>query len=197
LSGLAAQTEAVLQRVNGELRQFAGQDANGQLVGSTVVALLLRGERGIVLWAGDSRLYRMRDARLEQLTRDHSLADSLAEFGLLPENGAGGAAHCNVITRAVGAADELGLDRAEFRVLPGDRFLLCSDGIDKELSAEEIGEILSANGDARKAASRLLGLTLEKGARDNATALVVDVPRSEVARDLEEEEAVTVRQKRG
>ena len=94
----------------------------------TLVLLLARGGHYACLWAGDSRAYRLRDGRLERLTRDHSLVQELVEQGVLDEEAAEQHPQANVITRAVGAHGELELDKVSARVAPGDVFL-CSDGV--------------------------------------------------------------------
>jgi len=164
-----------LEGVNDELRHLSASSPTGQIIGSTVVVLLASGSRCAYLWAGDSRLYRLRDGCLEQLTRDHSMvaqgeADWLAESD--SRQGAGG--HCNAITRAVGADDELELDAGTCDALPGDRFLLCSDGLDKELGASEIAAQL-AMGDCRASAAALIEAALAREGRDNVTVVVVAV----------------------
>ncbi|HYE34290.1 type VI secretion system-associated protein TagF [Methylocaldum sp.] len=167
--------ESALQRVNTELCELARQSSSGQLIGSTVVVLLAMNNRCACLWAGDSRLYRHRSDRLEQLTRDHSLVDDLSHFELLTPEQRAGQGHCNVITRAVGADPMLALDLVKFDVLEGDDFLLCSDGLDKEASSAEIEEILGT-GDCRGRAESLIALAMDRGARDNVTVIVVEAP---------------------
>ena len=156
--------EQCLQQVNSELQDYARREYKHNIVGSTVVVLLCEPHRCAVLWAGDSRLYRLRADTLQQLTQDHC-----------PENeGISGSEFktSNIITRAVGAADELEIDYAVFDVMQGDLFLLCTDGLDKEISFAEIAFIMNtyAHEDIAKI---LVDKVLERGARDNISVIVV------------------------
>lgn len=136
---------------------------------TTVVLLLARGGHFACLWAGDSRAYRLRAGVFTRLTRDHSVVQEMVEAGLLDEVEAECHPQANVITRAVGAPGELELDKASDRVLPGDLFLLCSDGLFKALGEGEIAGLLAMG----RGAKGLLDAALASGARDNVTALVV------------------------
>jgi len=149
-----------LEGVNGYLMRAAAR-AEADRCGSTVVALLARGSRVAILWAGDSRVYRWRRGRLSQLSRDHSAA------------GAGGAESDHGITRAVGGEATLELDEIQDRVHVGDRFLLCSDGLTREVPESQILEWM-AHADVRAAVDGLVGAALEAGARDNVTVLIVE-----------------------
>jgi len=116
------------------------------------------------LWAGDSRLYRFRDNQLQQLTRDHceDIDDNQSGWSVKKSN---------VITRAVGAGDKLELEFEIIEVIKGDVFLLSSDGLDKELSFNEI-ETLIKDTKLEDLANTLLNETLSRGARDNVTIIV-------------------------
>jgi serine/threonine protein phosphatase PrpC len=148
--------------VNEYLVRAAARSNQNVLTGSTVVALLARGASCAILWAGDSRVYRSREGRLEQLTRDHSLA---SEPGLT--------VHSNVVTRAIGADQAVVLDVYRDRVRAGDRFLLCSDGLTRVLSDTQIQGWLTQT-DIRASVDGLIDSTLAAGAPDNVTALVVE-----------------------
>jgi type VI secretion system protein ImpM len=149
--------------VNDYLVRQAGDDESKRS-GSTAVVLLTRGSRCAVLWAGDSRLYRLRDGRLAQITRDHSVAEA----------GEDGAEHdSHGITRAVGGDVRLSLDEIQDRVQVGDRYLLCSDGLTREVSDSEIRKRME-NGDVRAAADALVSAALDAGAHDNVTALLIE-----------------------
>ena len=142
------------------------------IIGSTVAALLVVDQYGVCLWAGDSRVYRCRDGQLEQLTRDHSHVEELiAEGGLLREE-AENHPHANVITRAVGAGEELFLDVELHRLCNADRYLICSDGLYKEVSEAEIAEHMKY-GDCVTICRTLVALALERGAHDNVTVVAI------------------------
>ncbi len=166
--------ESALQRVNADLLQLAAQSP-GEIIGSTVVVLLVADHQGACVWAGDSRLYRYRQGQLEQMTRDHSLADELSFFEMVRDEKPGPQEHCNIITRAVGADSVLAVDILRFAITEGDVFLLCSDGLDKEAGPMEIEEILRA-GDCKERAESLIALAMDRGARDNVTVIVVQSP---------------------
>jgi type VI secretion system protein ImpM len=151
-----------LEGVNEYLHRAATRAVNPIQSGSTAVVLTVRGTRCAVLWAGDSRLYRLRGMRLEQLTRDH-----VSHEGEPPDE------MPNAISRAVGGDRALVLDIVFHDVSEGDTFLLCSDGLTRELTDERIHELLAA-GNAEARARCLLDAALNAGGRDNVTVMVVE-----------------------
>jgi type VI secretion system protein ImpM len=155
-----------LERVNADLRRDALGVGGGGRSGSTVVALAIRGREWGVSWAGDSRAYVYRAAALVQLTRDHSVV------GEEPTEGAPSVS--GEITRAVGGHDELELEQVADGVAAGDRFLLCSDGLYVALEEAALIQCLQS-GTAREAANALIDTARTAGARDNITAVVIDV----------------------
>lgn len=154
-----------LKNVNTQLREFAIEEYGNQLVGSTVVTLICEPHRCAFLWAGDSRLYRLRANKLQQLTQDHCINDEQIPSGSSVKTS-------NIITRAIGADKELSLDVEITDVLDGDVFLLCSDGLDKEMSFGEIEHIMQTNRHC-DIVNTLINETLARGARDNVTVIVV------------------------
>jgi type VI secretion system protein ImpM len=156
-------TRERLDRVNDHLVRVATRENQSDGAGSTVVAFLARGSRCAILWAGDSRLYRLRQGQLEQLTRDHSLALEGTASVLTP----------NAITRAIGAEATLMLDQRRERVQAGDRYLLCSDGLTRTVPEDRIRAWMTHD-DVRQAVDGLIQATLEGGAPDNVTALIVE-----------------------
>jgi len=154
-----------------ELQQRAERMGPGTVIGSTVVSLTIEGSTGVVLWAGDSRLYRLRRGQLQIVTRDHNPVADLLDSGAVTEAEVL-AADTNVITRAVGGQHQLELDVAVFDVDPSDTLLLCTDGLYRELADWELTEILS-QADLEVAASQLVDLTLTRPARDNLSLLAV------------------------
>jgi type VI secretion system protein ImpM len=147
------------------LRQLAAKEYGNQLVGSTVVGLVCDAQRCAFLWAGDSRLYRLRNNQLQQLTQDHSADDE-------PSSSNWSVKSSNIITRAVGATDHLDLDVEMIDVLEKDIFLLCSDGLDKEMSFNKIEHIMQTEAH-QDIASTLINETLARGAKDNVTVIVI------------------------
>ena len=159
-----------LIEANEALREHAIQHCDGKTVGSTVVTMLARGNVGVVLWAGDSRLYRLRSGLLEQITRDHNPIVDLLEEGLISEHTALNK-DTNIITRAVGGQEDLVLDIAVFDIRSEDTFLLCSDGLYRELSPQEISDFLSVR-KVEDSVKGMLELSLQRGARDNVSVMV-------------------------
>ena len=163
--------EDALLTVNDELRRHAESCGPGTTIGSTVVALVADGDRAVVMWAGDSRLYRLREGRLEQVTRDHNPVSDLLDSGAVSEQQAL-TAETNIITRAVGGQSRLCLDLALFDVAAADTLLLCSDGLYRELSHACLADVLGDAG-LDDVARTLLDRTLAGDARDNVSIVVV------------------------
>lgn len=161
-----------LYLVNRDLMQLAQNRGVGHIIGSTVVVLLICDNKFAYLWAGDSRLYRYRQSVLQQLTTDHSLFNESISLGLEPLDGSMAEGRGNVITRAVGADLQLQLDCGQGQVEQGDLFVLTSDGIDKELSHDDICA-LCAKGTAKDIAESLVREAEQRGGRDNISVIVV------------------------
>lgn len=162
--------EDTLLGVNDQLRIHAASRGVGATVGSTVVAMIAVAGAAAVLWAGDSRLYRLRDGVLQQVTRDHNPVSDLLDQGAVTEAEAL-AAETNVITRAVGGERCLHLDVAMFDVADQDTFLLCSDGLYRDLGMDELA-VLLAGDDVDSMAEGLLARCLEGPALDNVSLVV-------------------------
>jgi protein phosphatase len=161
--------DETLARCNRELIERA---AGGELSGSTIVALLVFEDNFAVIWAGDSRIYRLRDGRLEQLTRDHSYVQELVERGQLAPDQARAHPLANRITRAIGADPQLHLDVIDGRLEPGDQFLLCSDGLTGVVEDSAIAALL-AEPEPEVAVDGLIDAALAAGGHDNVSAVVV------------------------
>ncbi|GAB1255854.1 serine/threonine-protein phosphatase [Aurantivibrio plasticivorans] len=145
----------------------------GEQVGSTVAVLFNYGSHVFFLWAGDSRIYRLRNNTLTQLTTDHSVAQTMIARGQLRPAQAEHHPSAHVLTRAVGVHQTLHLELDFDCVEPGDRFLICSDGLYKDLTVDDIEQLL-AQDTADNAVRALIDGALNKGGRDNITAIVVD-----------------------
>jgi protein phosphatase len=155
-----------MAEVNGRLHDAAIRDIDPVVSGSTVAVFLVRRTACAVLWAGDSRIYRLRHGRLTQLTTDHTWA---AELNLqTPDEEAD-----HAITRAVGGEDTLRLDVRRDRVRLGDRYLLCSDGLTRELKDDRIAQLMAGD-NVNQCVAALIDATLEAGARDNVTVVVIE-----------------------
>ena len=146
-------------------------------MGATVVALILTDGHFVAFWAGDSRLYRLRDGLIEMLSTDHSVVASLVMSGQLTWDEAEHHPQSNAITRAVGVGDEIELDKIRGTIEPGDRFLLCSDGLTKYADMRTLEKVLASE-PIETVSERLLEIAIAGGAADNVSIIVVDPPAS-------------------
>lgn len=158
--------------INRTLRQEALRRGGNTTIGSTVVIMLAHAQQGILLWAGDSRAYCFRNESLTRITQDHTQVEELIEQGLLLREDAENHPAANVVTRAVGAMDELYIDLDHHEIQLGDTYLLCSDGLNKEMHEQEIAEFLSRGESARDTGQQLIDETLRRGSRDNVTLII-------------------------
>jgi serine/threonine protein phosphatase PrpC len=166
----SAQLDAVedkLREVNDQLYR-SSLDNHAGMSGSTIVALLALEKHCLSIWAGDSRAYRSRNGVFEQITRDHSEAQELIDGG----GDAQSAAASNVITRAVGGAQELFLDIELRELRANDRYLLCSDGLYREISEADMAHHVTGN-DPEGACKALMKQALGGACSDNVSAIVV------------------------
>jgi protein phosphatase len=160
---------------------FSRSQRNNKLsgMGTTLVGRLVKDRHVFVLNVGDSRCYRLRDRRLEQLTMDHSLVEEQVRMGRMTHSEALRSPLRNVITRALGTQSQVTPDIFEIEAEPGDLFMLSSDGLTRELSDGEIEYMLAADGAAQPAlrslCSRLVEAAKKAGGHDNITCLLVRV----------------------
>jgi len=172
LSQYVESVEQEIQEVNKRIQQHSEMILEGRMLGSTLVALIVRGMVGVCLWAGDSRAYRFRSGALKRLTRDHSRVEELINAGLILPEEARSHPEANVITRAVGAGNELFVDHCVFQVSPGDSYLLCSDGLYNSLSEPEMIDQLNKP-DVEQSVQGLIDHSLLNDANDNVSAIIV------------------------
>jgi protein phosphatase len=163
--------EDTLAGINADLRQVAAQ-RRVDIIGSTVVLLVHDRDFMLCGWVGDSRLYCFEDGRLSQLSRDHvhGAKEDVTQFGggaAAPQPGAG------VLTRAVGAEETLFIDWVVAGNRPGTQFVLCSDGVNKEMSDAEIDAACRRNQPPQALLGELFDVSLNRAARDNVSAVVV------------------------
>lgn len=173
-------TRTAIKSANSHLLSLATQFDSGRHPGSTVSVLLINGNEGAAIWAGDSRIYRLRAGVLQQLTRDHSHVQELVDQQLIKPEEAESHPMANVITRAVGIEDPVVLDVLNFDVQDGDRFLLCSDGLSRLVAKEEMQNLLQSQ-ELDEVVQSLLHTALVRGAPDNVTLISVqctDLPIS-------------------
>lgn len=168
------QIEDSLIAVNQNLVDMAnGSDA---IIGSTVVGMALRGNQAFYYWAGDSRFYLFRDDVLTQLSIDHTAVQELLDKKMITPEQASIHPEKNIITRAIGSDTEIYIDFSNVEAQDGDIFLLCSDGLEKEMTDDEVAQFLKTHkGDIRVATENLITEVLERGSRDNVTLILVQV----------------------
>lgn len=147
--------------------------------------------RWISLNIGDSRVYLLRDERLVQVTTDHSVVQELISSGRLSPEEAESHPYSNVITRAVGASELTPPDYLGIEVLDGDRFVICSDGLTKELTDYGIQHFLREQADPSVAADAMLAAALENGGRDNVTLIIVQIERTGQPHGIDDDTATT------
>jgi serine/threonine protein phosphatase Stp1 len=171
---LLAEVRLAIERTHVALREEAARRGPDVVVASTVVVMLARGDHFACLWAGDSRAYLLRGGVLRQITRDHSLVQELLDAGAIGPDEVMNHPRGNVITRAVGAeVDDFVLDKVSDRLVIGDRFLLCSDGLCKTVPEDQLAELLAAQNGTSPSES-LLEAALALQVTDNVTAVAVE-----------------------
>ncbi len=170
---------AALQDVNARILAHGHDRPEARGLGSTVTGLAVVDVGGAPHWAvfnvGDSRVYREADGRLARATVDHSEAEELILEGVITPEQARTHRARNIVTRSLGQPDTLQVDLWLLPQTPGERFLVCSDGLNGELDDAAIHDILSATGDPSLAAEALVEAAIRGGGRDNITAIVVNV----------------------
>ena len=168
--------KAAIEKANRAIFKTAEANNKYHGMGTTVVVALFHNNRVTIAHAGDSRLYRLRHGRFELLTHDHSLLQEQVEMGLISPEEAKVSHNRNLVTRALGVESEIKVDLTEKNVLPGDVYLLCSDGLndmvddtDIELAVNELQSNLSL------AANQLVQMANDNGGHDNVSVLIAKV----------------------
>jgi len=179
LSEFVDQVDDALTSVNSQLRVLARDKYNGRTIGSTVVTMIARDNYIAYLWAGDSRLYRVRNQQIQQITRDHSEVQNLVDQGLLRAEDAESHPSANVITRAIGAADQLFLSVGVDEVQDGDIYILCSDGLYRDITEQELLQLTNEE-TVKNICDGMMDLALSREAKDNITIIIA---KSTINRD--------------
>jgi serine/threonine protein phosphatase PrpC/CRP-like cAMP-binding protein len=169
--------EKAIAKACADIYAVAGSDMGKRGMGTTVVALLVAGKKAVVGHVGDSRVYLYRNGRAHQLTEDHTIIQEQLKRGLITREQISTADNKNVITRAVGIQPSVPVDTLITDVLPGDLFLLCSDGLHGYLADDELPQILAQ--EHRKLPDLLIDLALQRGGKDNVTAVCLSVEADE------------------
>ncbi|MEM7089940.1 MAG: protein phosphatase 2C domain-containing protein [Pseudomonadota bacterium] len=162
-----------IQRAHGVIRQEA-EARGGGTIGTTVACMMLANGHFVGLWAGDSRIYLLRDGKIQMLTTDHSVVADLVLAGQMNWDEAEQHPQSNAITRAVGVGEALELDKIRGEVQPGDRFLICSDGLSKYATFAMLQKALKEM-PIETVSDQLVQIALDGGGADNITVIVVDI----------------------
>ena len=170
--GLLTAVRDTLDQTNQDLVAQGAAIGDGAVMGATVVALMAFEDHFACVWAGDSRAYRIQGGRIEQITRDHSVVQELIDRRGLSEAEANAHPGAHMITRALGASRDLELDLAYGPLRPEDLFLLCSDGLTRVLSDDDLATLAGA-ASLQNAADGMMSEALARGARDNVTLVLV------------------------
>jgi protein phosphatase len=162
-----------LQAANQAIREAIAADFGRKGMGTTVVAALVRGGNLAIAHVGDSRIYLIRNHACEQLTKDHSLVMEQVRRGLLTLEEAAVSPIQNIITRALGAAEDVEPDLADHQLLAHDTLLLCSDGLTRHLSDSEIAAVVDRSTSVASACEALIEAAKDGGGSDNVTCILV------------------------
>lgn len=147
-------------------------------IGSTVVCLHIWRNYAFTFWAGDSRLYRFRNNNFERLTEDHSYVEELVKMGKIEARDAESHPAANVVLKAVGIDDTLRMDFDYFELLENDIYIICSDGLYKDMEEEKIKPVIQANtADMDSLAQALLVSSLNAGGTDNTSIITLKVSK--------------------
>lgn len=184
-SDLEPMIERAIEAANARVFEMAQEDVELEGMGTTVVAFLLDvRHRGTVAHVGDSRAYRYRRGQLEALTTDHSVVAEMQRRGLISPSEAAIHPRRNEILRSVGVQPQVEVETARVEVAPGDRFILCSDGLSGVVSDDEIAAVVQSETPGT-AVDALIRMANERGGPDNITVQVLSIPADEAAGDPE------------
>jgi protein phosphatase len=163
-----------ITEANAKVYSASNENTQYKGMGTTIVVVLFYDNRFTVAHVGDSRLYRLRDGELEQLTRDHSLIQELVDRGFYTPEQARKSLNKNLMTRAVGIDEHVVIDIQEDVAMVDDLYLLCSDGVTDLIDDDLIRETLNKCGDdLDKCATELIRESNEHGGKDNISAILV------------------------
>ncbi len=169
-------TRAVIEESNRTIHEAAANQPQYQGMGTTLVVVLFHDDRLTIAHVGDSRVYRLRNGQMEQLTRDHTLLQELVDRGFYTPEEARQSLNRNIVTRALGVESDIKVELQEDIALPDDLYLLCSDGLNDMLDDEAIRLTLVEFGaNLDRAAERLVEQANELGGADNISVVLVRV----------------------
>ncbi len=166
--------EKAIKRANTLIRQKSEEETELNGMGTTVVAATIEGNKLCVANVGDSRLYIINNREIRQITRDHSLVEEMVRMGGLKREMARNHPDKNIITRAIGALDDVDVDFFEVRLNKGDTILMCSDGLSNMIEDEEIRMIMQGQRDIVEKAESLVKAANNNGGKDNIAVVLVE-----------------------
>lgn len=168
--------DEAVSEANSEILALSEIDPNYHNMGTTIVFIVVSSEKLFVGGVGDSRVYQLRDGKLQQLTTDHSLTQALLDAGTISEEEAATHRYRNVLYRYLGSKEGgSGTDAKEVVPQPGDRYMICSDGVTDGIDDDEICRIVADIDDPQKSAEDIVQAALDGGSKDNVTCIVVHV----------------------
>lgn len=178
---LSQRVEAAIHKANQEIRRYSqNHPEEAPDLGTTATVALVYGDLAHIANVGDGRTYTWREGQLMQITRDHSLAAQLAQKGLIDESEIANHPRSNVILRALGVADETEVDVFEWFLQPGDKLLLCSDGLWKSMGEPvELAHWLGQQTTAADLCQQLVAQAKARDGSDNISAIVVNLKEAE------------------
>jgi serine/threonine protein phosphatase PrpC len=187
----AAQLAAAAAEANARIYAAASQDSARSGMGTTLTALLLRGDHALLAHVGDSRAYLLRGDELTQITHDHSLVAEMVREGRLAPDEARLHPYRSVLSRALGTEPDVQVDEFRVDLQAGDVLLLCSDGLSGPVSSDKLRKGLAA-GDPEKAARRLVDEALRHGGPDNITAVVLQLSLDDAGSEADAAETLVL-----
>lgn len=170
------------KRANKKVFDKALKDIDARGMGTTMTVAVPNDGRLYVGHVGDSRLYLLRDGKLKQLTNDHSLVAQMVQKGHLKPEEAETHPQRSIITRAIGSEKDVQVDVLVEDIQPGDRFLLCTDGLNAMLGDEEIAEIMRDKDDLDTACRELVDWANDRGGNDNITVVLFEYKKASTSR---------------
>lgn len=180
-AGLSIEFMAVkttLEKTNLAIYKTAQTDTKYNGMGTTIVLMMFHQDRATIAHVGDSRLYRLRQGRMDLLTHDHSLLQEQVERGLISNEDAKVSHNRNLVSRALGVSTEIKVEISEHRVQPNDIFLLCSDGLNDMVDDADIELALNElRANLPLAAQQLIQMAIDNGGHDNVSVLIAKVKK--------------------
>jgi serine/threonine protein phosphatase PrpC len=187
--GATAQLTETIMEANQRVLERAESDRELRGMGTTLTALVTEDARAHLAHVGDSRAYLLRQGSLQQLTEDHTLVQRMVREGRITTEEAGTHPQRSILTRALGVEEDLSVDELTLDLHPGDRLLLCTDGLSSMVDRSRIQEILEREKDPQTACDRLIDAANRAGGDDNITVIVLEFPED---RGAKEEKGTTV-----